>query len=123
MLEIAEVYAKQHSISFSTNKDPKKSKTKGIIFDKKIVKNNDISPIKLNRDALPWVDSAKYLGNTITSLVNGQLSDILTKRAIYIRKNSELLQEFYFLHPELLMNNIYNSSFPGSVLLDFTSRK
>ena len=56
--------------------------------------------------------------------MNGLQSDILIKRAIYIGRNSELLQEFYFAHPELLckINQIYNTSFPGSVLWDFTSR-
>ena len=70
------------------------------------------------------IESAKYLGNMITGDMNGLQSDILIKRAIYIGRNSELLQEFYFAHPELLckINKIYNSSFPGSVLWDFTSR-
>ena len=78
----------------------------------------------LNNDNLPWVESAKYLGNMISNDMNGLQSDILIKRAIYIGRNSELLQEFYFAHPELLckINQIYNSSFPGSVLWDFTSR-
>ena len=35
MLEIAEKYANDHRISFSTNIDPNKSKTKGIIFFQK----------------------------------------------------------------------------------------
>ena len=32
MLKLAEDYAKSHNIAFSTDPNPKKSKTKGIIF-------------------------------------------------------------------------------------------
>ena len=35
MLKIAEDYARDHKIGFSTNPNPEKSKTKGIIFSKK----------------------------------------------------------------------------------------
>ena len=66
---------------------------------------------------------AKYLGNTITSELNGLQKDILEKRAAYIERNCELLQEFPYSHPafKCKLNKIYNSSFPGSSLWDFTS--
>ena len=123
MLTIAENYAKDHNISYSTNINPIKSKTKGIVFTNS---QNKPDPVKvcLNGNPLPWIDSAKYLGNKITSSINGLHEDILIKRAKFIERNSELLQEFYFAHPELLckLNKIYNSSFFGSVLWDLTSR-
>ena len=42
---------------------------------------------------------------------------------MFIQKNCELNQEFYLAHPQVKcrINNIYNSSFPGSVLWDFNS--
>ena len=45
------------------------------------------------------------------------------KRARYIRKNIELNQEFHFAAPKtkININNIYNSSFFGSVLWDVFS--
>ena len=123
MLTIAENYAKDHNISYSTNINPIKSKTKGIVFTNS---QNKPDPVKvcLNGNPLPWIDSAKYLGNKITSSINGLHEDILIKRVKFIERNSELLQEFYFAHPELLckLNKIYNSSFFGSVLWDLTSR-
>ena len=69
-------------------------------------------------------ESANYLGNTITSEINGLLDDTKIKRARYIEKNSEILQEFFFAHPKVKcnINRIYNSSFPGSVLWDLSSR-
>ena len=43
---------------------------------------------------------------------------------MYIEKNCELNQEFPHAHPEVKckLNKIYNSSFSGSVLWDFSSR-
>ena len=123
-LYIAEKYAKQQNISFSTNIDPKKSKTKGIIFSKNDIKH-DIANVILNGNPLPWVTSAKYLGNKLTNRINGMLEDIKEKRARYIERNCELNQDFPFAHPELKckMNQIYNSSFSGSVLWDLTSKE
>ena len=122
MLDIASTYVKAHNISFSTNSDPMKSKTKGIVFTKKKL-SFEPEPLKLNNDKLPWVSHAKYLGNEIADIPDGLCKDTLIKRARYIERNVELGQEFEFAHPEVKcnINRIYNSSFPGSVLYDFTS--
>ena len=124
MVKICETYAKNHNIAFSTDKDPKKSKTKGMVFrnsEKKF-----IEPVKLilNNDCLPWVTSAKYLGNKLVNKIDGQSQDIKEKRARYIERNIELNQEFIFAHPEVKskINHIYNSSFPGSQLWDLCSK-
>ena len=77
----------------------------------------------LNGNNLPWVNSAKYLGSTITDKVNGSLKDIEIKRAIFLGKCAQIRQEFYAAHPAVLcnLNRIYNSSFYGSSLYDFNS--
>ena len=77
----------------------------------------------MNGNPLPWVTSAKYLGNRLTNKIDGLTQDIVEKRARYIERNCELNQEFPYAHPELKckLNNIYNSSFSGSVLWDLTS--
>ena len=56
----------------------------------------------------------------VENKINGQRKDMSIKRARYIDKNNELLQEFYFAHPETLVkvNSIYNSHFTGCVLWD-----
>ena len=43
---------------------------------------------------------------------------------MYISKNNELNQEFYFAHPKtkIWINNVYNTSFYGAPLWDSTSR-
>jgi hypothetical protein len=52
-------------------------------------------PLMLNGDNLPWIDSAKYLGNTVNNVLDGHSRDCKQKRAIYIEKNCELNQEFF----------------------------
>ena len=122
MLDLAAKYVADHNVTFSTNPDPLKSKTKGIIFSKKKV-NFEPKPLRLNNDDLPWVNHAKYLGNEIVSMPDGLSKDAKAKRARYIERNVELNQEFKFAHPEVKcrINKIYNSAFPGSVLYDLKS--
>ena len=122
MLDTAQKYVKEHRIEFSTHPEPSKSKTKGIIFSKKSLKFSP-APLMLNGTALPWVEDAKYLGNTITSIPDGFCKDARQKRAMFIEKNCEINQEFPMAHPDVKckINRIYNSSFPGSILYDMTS--
>ena len=56
-------------------------------------------------------------------MLDGYSRDCRQKRAMYIEKNCELNQEFFYAHPEVKcrINRVYNSSFSGSVLWDFTS--
>ena len=122
ILDIAQNYVKEHNIAFSTHPEPAKSKTKGIIFSRKPLKFAP-TPLRLNDVPLPWVEHAKYLGNTINNLPDGLCSDAKQKRARYIERNVDLNQEFPFAHPEVKckINRIYNTSYPGSVLYDMTS--
>ena len=78
-----------------------------------------MSPLVLNGENLPWVKSVKHLGTTITEN-NTMCQDILEKRAIYISKNNELLQELHFGHPKtkIWVNQVYNTSFYGAPLWD-----
>ena len=95
-----------------------------MIFRK--TQRKEIEPVKLmlNDDFLPWVTSAKYLGNKLVNIIDGQSQDIKEKRARFIERNVELNQEFIFAHPEIKskINHIYNSSFPGSQLWDLCSK-
>ena len=123
MVDIAAKYAKEHKIEFSTDPKPEKSKTKGIVFSR-IPLNFSPAPIILNGDALPWVLESKYLGGKLTGVLDGYQKDARVKRACYIERNCELLQEFPMAHPEIKckVNGIYNSSFPGSILWDLTAK-
>ena len=122
MLEIAQNYVNEHNISFSTHPEPAKSKTKGIIFSRTPMKFTP-DPLVLDGNPLPWIEHANYLGNVITSIPDGWSKDARQKRAQYIEKNVEIIQEFPSAHPEVKckINRIYNSSFPGAMLYDLSS--
>ena len=122
MINRCEQYAQLHNLTFSTHENPAKSKTKCVAFLKE---DRALPSLHLKGKPLPWVESVKHLGTTLTN--NGGCSlkqDLLEKRAMYIAKNNELSQEFYYTHPKtkLWINNVYNTSFYGAPLWDFTSR-
>ena len=121
MVDICQNYAEEHKIQFSTNPEAEKSKTKGIVFSRKEL-TFDPEPVSLCGNPLPWVKRAKYLGGQLTSHLDGYQQDARCKRALFIERNCELLQEFPMAHPQLKcrINQIYNSSFHGSVMWDLT---
>ena len=80
---------------------------------------------KLGEKTLPWVNSVTHLGSTITDNLDCKLhQDTLEKRAMYISRNNELMQEFYFTDPKtkIWSNDVFNTSFYGSPLWDMSSR-
>ena len=84
-----------------------------------------LCPISLNGDDLPWVLETKHLGTKVVNIVKGMKGDMMEKRVIYINKNNELRQEFWFAHPKTIIkaNSIFNSSLYGSVLWDLLEMK
>ena len=69
--------------------------------------------------------SGKHLGMMLENKINGLKKDIPIKRAQFINKNNEILQEFHFSHPsiKIKINNIYNSHLSGSCLWDLFCRE
>ena len=116
-----EEYAASHNLKFSTDPDPRKCKTKCLAYLKK---PRELPSKKLCGNPLPWVDYVKHLGITVTNSIDGCLKDIMAKRAQYIQRSNELLQEFHFAHysTKLKLNSVYNSHFSGSNCWDLTSR-
>ena len=62
MLNICEQFASSHSMSFSTDMDPSKSKTKCLFFSRDKL-DSQVRNVVLTGDLLPWVTTAKHLGN------------------------------------------------------------
>ena len=122
MINTCSKYATKHNLTFSTNDDPKKSKTKCMVFQRK---ERALRKLKLSGKDLPWVKSVKHLGSTITNDVNCKMrQDLMEKRAMYVSRNNELAQEFFFAHPttKIWINNVYNTSFYSSPLWDIYSK-
>ena len=122
MLYTCEEYALEHNLKFSTNPILAKCKTKCLAF---LFKARNLRKLTLCGNNLPWDDHGKHLGNTIENTINGLVKDILIKRARYIQRNNELIQEFHFAHPKTLfdINLIYNGHFTGSPLWDIFSKE
>lgn len=121
MLNVCESYAERHNLTFSTHPDPKKSKTKCIPFT---LKKSILPKLKLSGNELPWVEGGKHLGIKIQNKRDNILGqDIKEKRAQFIQRTNEILQEFFFASPatKLLINRLYNSHFTGSVIWDLWS--
>ena len=114
MIDICQKFAKNNNLKFSTNCNPEKSKTKCIHFSRKKI---ELAKISLNGDYLPWVESAKHVGN-ILERDNSFSKDIRTKRGSFIGRIHSILQEVHFASPlvKMKMINIYTTSFYGSPL-------
>ena len=114
MLNEAELWAQEFNVTFSTDPDPKKSKSKLIFMcgsDKRLAKPAAIS---LCGRALPWVASATHLGHEIHESGN-MTFDGQVKRAQYIGKSVEVRESFGFASPPEVLTalNIYCTSYYG----------
>ena len=116
MVAICERFAKAKHLKFSTNVDPSKSKTKCIMFSPKKKDRLDVAPIILNNDPLPWVEEVKHLGNLL-QCENNMKRDVAIKRGKFIGKINSLLQELYFVDPEVFVRSI--SIVPASMATIF----
>ena len=122
MIGTCERYAELHNLTFSTHENPSKSKTKCMAF---LQEKQSLRNLYLKGQSLPWRNSVKHLGTTLTNDGGCRLEqDLLEKRARYIARNNELRQEFHYAHykTKIQINNIYNTSFYGAPLWDFFSR-
>ena len=122
MVNICQNFASSKNLKFSTHENPDKSKTKCLIFSKKAKDRENVLPVLLNGDPLPWVGQVKHLGSTL-QLDNSMKMDLCQKRGKFIGKMTSLFQEFSYVDPEVLVKimNIFNTSFYGSNLWDIFS--
>ena len=121
MVNSCEQYAKRKLLTFSTNRDIAKSKTKCLIFTKSVIDINNICPIILNGVPLP-LSEVKHLGN-ILQTNNSMNKDCDVKRAKFISMIHSLNQEFHFVHSYLVVQlyKIYATSFHGSSIWNLYS--
>lgn len=121
MIITMEEYALSHNLKFSTDPEPKKCKTKCMAY---LRKKRNLPSMMLCGNPLPWVESVKHLGITVTNEIDGCQKDMMHKRARYIERSCEILQEFHFAHSDskMKLQTVYNSHFTGSPCWDLTSR-
>ena len=119
MVEICENYCNAHGIKISCDENPRKSKTKCIIFNKHI---DNPANIVLKDIRIPWTDTYKHLGHHIHKDENMH-HDLNAKRGEFISSIHSLRQEFGMLNPHVFMRliSIYYTSFYGSNLWDLGS--
>ena len=112
MVKICQDFAQSRNLKFSTNPDPKKSKTKCLIFSKQARARQGVLPVLLNGDPLPWVDQVKHLGNKL-ECDNSMKKDISMKKGSFIGKMNSLSQEFHLATPDVFLKifNIYCTNF------------
>ena len=115
MVNICQTFAAERNLKFGTNPDPKKAKTKCIVFAKKMKAGPNLANIKLNGVDLPWVTQVKHLGHTLQS-DNTMKVDMAIKRGAFIGKVNSLLQEFHAVPSEVFLKilNVYATSLYGS---------
>ena len=72
-----------------------------------------------------WSPQSSFLGSKIGHNIHGLKDDLMEKRAQYINRVNELVQEFYFAHPltKVKINNVFNTHFYGAQLWDLFSEE
>ena len=65
MVDICQKFVSSRNLTFGTNIDPNKSKTKCLVFSKKRLDFSKLKCITLNGNELPWVETVKHLGHTL----------------------------------------------------------
>ena len=123
MMNVCNCFAVSRNLTFSTNVDIKKSKTKCIVFSKRKLKTENIVPIYLNGTPLLYVQQLLHLGNTIES-DNSMKTDISIKRGRFVGKIHSLNQEFYFASPAVRCKliNLYCCTYYSSSIWNLYSR-
>ena len=124
MLSSVESFAKSYNISFSTDPNPKKSKSKCIFVIGKKRALQRPAPLILCGNKLPWVESATHLGHELHE--SGQMDhDSTVKRAQFINKSVEIRNIFHWAAPIDIVRALttYCSSFYGSMLWDLGGEK
>ena len=89
MINICQAFFDLHGIKISTNPDAKKTKTKVLVYGVQ----NDLASLVLGDKPLPFVDSWKHLGHTIST-------DESPDKDMNLRRR-ELIGQIHSLHQEL----------------------
>ena len=87
MIKTCEDFVNEHGLKFSKDTIPHKCKTKHIPY---LLEERALRPMKLCNNDFPWVNSNKHLRTNLNTHCNGMKK---VRRAMYIDKSNELIQE------------------------------
>ena len=124
MLDVVENFAARYNITFSTDPDPAKSKSKCIHM---IGRRRGLAKpphLKLCGRTLPWVATATHLGHELHE--SGTMEhDAVVKRAKFIDDSVEVRTMFKWASPPDILQALstYCSSFYGCMLWDLAGDK
>ena len=123
MLKTCEAFTLASNIMFSTNIDPKKSKSKALyVVGPRGATLPRPVPLRLCGRPLPWVERADHLGHSLHQ--DGTMDhDCLQKRAQFIDASVKIRETFYFAHPaeQIAATEKYCTAAYGSNLWDLGS--
>ena len=122
MLQVCEVYAADHNLTFSADPLPARSKTKCLLFCGKSPRQRFPDPLQLNGEDLPWVEAADHLGHTLhqdTTMVK----DCQRARARFIARSLDVRNQLAFADAQIILRvlQIFCEDGYGSMLWDLCS--
>ena len=120
MLKTCEMFTKASNIVFSTNEDPKKSKSKALfVVGPRGARLQRPLPLELCGRPLPWVERAEHLGHALHQ-DGTMVQDTREKRAQFIDTSVKIRECFHFAHPaeQILAVEKYCTAAYGSNLWD-----
>lgn len=118
MVTICQDYGYEHNLVFSTDPDPKKSKTKCVNYST----YKQQCPVILDGKPLPWVDRVEHLGHIFQS--NGSMeADACRARASFMSRADDIRDNLFFAHPMQIVKAIelYCCDGYGAMLWDLRS--
>ena len=125
MLEICQGFTEENNIQFSTNDDPKKSKSKALyVVGPRGAALARPLPLQLCGRPLPWVERSEHLGHALHQ--DGTMGqDAKEKRAQFIDSSVKIREGFSFAHPkeQITAAQKYCTAMNGSRLWDLGSPK
>ena len=125
MLQVCEEFAAKSNILFSTDPDPKKSKSKALyVVGPRGAALTRPAPLQLCGSPLPWVERAEHLGHSLHQ--DGTMrQDCREKRAQFIDTSSKIREAFHFAHPieQILAVEKYCTAVYGSSLWDLSGKE
>ena len=106
MLDTCHRFASRFNLTFSTDPNPEKSKTKCIFVCGRAVAREKPVNLVLGGEQLPWVESAVHLGHVLHQ--SGTMDkDIRSKRAKFIDESLKVREGFAFASPVEVLQAVY----------------